>query len=200
MARVVVGAVVEWSVPPDDAGRRIYIANHSSHFDFVAIWATLPGELRRQTRPVAAEEYWTRGRLRIYFARNLFNAVLVRRSTGGEPAEERRRLAIEGVTRMLEALDAGASLILFPEGTRGTGEAIAPFRSGLFHLCRQRPDVDVVPVHLVNLNRLLPKGHVIPLPIVTRISFGRPFRLSNAESEESFLNRARESVAGLGVH
>lgn len=199
LARVVIGATVAWSPELATDAQRIYVANHSSHFDFVAIWAALPQHLRARTRPVAAEDYWSQSRLRRYFARDIFKAVLIRRSPPGAGAEEARQAGQESVARMRRALDEGSSLILFPEGTRGSGETMGPFRSGLYHLCDERPDVDVVPVHLLNLNRVLPKGHMIPLPIVTRVRFGPPFRLDQGEARDAFLERARTAVAELVI-
>ena len=55
-------------------------------------------------------------------------------------------------------LERGQSLVIFPEGTRGSGEEIAPFKSGLFHLARRFPEAELVPVYLDNLARIMPKG------------------------------------------
>jgi 1-acyl-sn-glycerol-3-phosphate acyltransferase len=99
---------------------------------------------------------------------------------------------------MLDALDADSSLILFPEGTRGSGERMGEFRSGLYHLCRERPGVELVPVHMENLNRILPKGEAIPVPMVGRVTFGPPMWLEEGEPKDAFLRRAREAVERLG--
>ena len=62
---------------------------------------------------------------------------------------------------MASALDTGASLIVFPEGTRNTTEAkLLPFKSGIYHLASRRPDVEFVPVWIENLHRVMPKGEV----------------------------------------
>ena len=99
---------------------------------------------------------------------------------------------------MAEGLGAENSLILFPEGTRGSGEQVAEFRSGLYYLCRERPDVELVPVRLENLNRVLPKGEVIPVPMISRITFGPSITLGADDSKDVFLERARRALEHLG--
>jgi 1-acyl-sn-glycerol-3-phosphate acyltransferase len=195
VAQVLAGSSVRWlgSVPTE--GQRVYIANHSSHFDFIVLWSYLPSRLRRLTRPVAARDYWERDVVRRYLAARVFNAVLIDRvATPGTAAGQLGRQAVD---QMARALDDRHSLILFPEGTRGPGEDLAPFRSGLYHLCHTRPDVEVVPVYLENLNRILPKGHLLPVPMLSRITFGAPLHLQPAEEKDAFLERARQAVREL---
>lgn len=195
VAQLVAGSSVRWvgSLPTEE--QRVYIANHSSHFDFIVLWSYLPSRLRRLTRPIAARDYWERDMIRRYLAARVFNAVLIDRVAA--PGEAAGQLGRQAVDQMTKALDARHSLILFPEGTRGLGDDLAPFRSGLYHLCRSRPDVDVVPVYLENLNRILPKGHLLPVPILSRISFGAPIRLEPAEEKDAFLERARRAIREL---
>jgi len=194
-AQIVAGSTVRWAGCAPSEEQRIYIANHSSHLDFIVLWSYLPPWLRRRTRPVAARDYWARDVIRRYLAARVFNAVLIDRAASpGTPAGQLGRQAVD---QMIEALGDQHSLILFPEGTRGSGDEVASFRSGLFHLCRAKPQVAVVPVYLENLNRILPKGHLLPVPILSRITFGTPLRLQPDETKDAFLQRARESVRAL---
>ena len=194
-AQVVAGSTVRWLGCQPIEGQRIYIANHSSHFDFIVLWSYLPPRLRRVTRPVAARDYWEGGAVRRYLAASVFNAVLIDRAPApGSPAGQ---LGRQGVEQMVQSLGNRHSLILFPEGTRGAGEDLAAFRSGLYHLCRRRPDLEVVPVYLENLNRILPKGHLLPVPMLSRITFGAPLRLQAAEEKDAFLERARQAIRAL---
>jgi 1-acyl-sn-glycerol-3-phosphate acyltransferase len=188
LARLLGGGYVRWLEPPVHDCPRVYYANHTSHLDFALLWSYLPPELRKRTRPVAARDYWERGPLRRYLSTRIFRALLIDRS-GPE--------ARSAVDRMAEGLAAGDSLILFPEGTRGSGEAMAPFKSGLFHICTAHPGVELVPVHIENLNRVLPKGEFIPVPMLSRVTFGRPLRLQDGEPKDDFLVRARSAVEAL---
>jgi len=199
VARAVAGGTVRWARAPVDDRQRVFFANHTSHLDFILIWASLPARIRKRTRPVAARDYWESGPIRRYLARKVFRAVLIDRATPGEGAdhspEVRGRAAI---ARMVEGLDRENSLIVFPEGTRGSGDEMAEFKSGLYYLWRERPDVELVPVHLENLNRVLPKGELIPVPMISRVSFGPPLDCAEGETKEAFLEQARRAVQQLG--
>jgi 1-acyl-sn-glycerol-3-phosphate acyltransferase len=182
----------------DMARQRIYFANHTSHLDFVVLWSALPAELRARTRPVAAKDYWESG-VKAYLAQNVFRAVLVQRGAAAQAVSEEKVRAAGRATieQLAEALGETDSLILFPEGTRGSGESVAPFRSGLFYLAKRKPDAELVPVYLENLNRILPKGEVLPVPLISSLTFGAPMHVEESESKEAFLERTRAAVCGL---
>lgn len=168
----------------------IFYANHNSHLDVVVLWAVLPGAVRALTRPVASKDYWEKNALRRFCATRIFNAVLVERD--GNLAALRQQL-----DQMVTVLDEGASLIIFPEGTRGDSGEVAPFRAGLHFLARQRPDVDLVPVNLHNLGRIMPKGEFAPVPQLSRVTFGEPLHLEPKEGKDAFLERARQALIAL---
>jgi len=150
----------------------------------------LPAMLRRRTRPVAALDYWLAKPLRAFIGRDVFNAVLIDRRPEARVDDP--------VTLMTQALDEGASLILFPEGLRNMGDdPLLPFKSGLYHLARQRPEVDLVPVWISNLNRIMPKGEVVPLPLICTLTFGAPLHLEPGEEKQPFLDRASAALLSL---
>ncbi len=171
------------------ARSRIYFANHSSHGDFVLLWASLPRELRKLTRPVAGADYWNKSLLRRYIIRRVFNGVLIDR--------ERKEPGDNPLQPMLDALEQGHSLIIFPEGTRNQDEGLLPFKSGIFHLARTYPQAQLIPVWIANLNRVMPKGRVLPLPLLCTTSFGAPLQLEDDESKEYFLQRSRDALLTL---
>lgn len=170
---------------------RIYYSNHRSHGDFVLIWASLPERWRDVTRPVAGADYWLKGNLRRFVINRVFRGVLIDR-LGGRAADP--------IAKMGEALDAGESLILFPEGTRNQGDGLLPFKSGLYHLASAHPGVELVPVWIENLGRAMPKGSLIPLPLLCSLTFGRPLTIAPEESKAQFLARARQSLLDLAPH
>ena len=187
--RALCGARARWQGCEPAGRQRIYFANHTSHLDAVVLWATLPLIFRARTRPVAARDYWTASRIRLWLAEKVFHALLI---------ERRKVTTHENPLRdMLAALDAGDSLILFPEGTRSSELEPQTFKSGLFHLVKQRPQVEFVPVYLENLNRILPKGEMLPVPLLGSVTIGAPVRLEQGETKESFLERARLAVWNL---
>lgn len=187
LAKLLVGAVPRWQGVKPEPRQRIYFANHCSHLDSIALWAALPRELRSRTRPVAARDYWGKGALRRYIAGRGLNALLIDRQTGGQQALE----------PLLAALENGDSLILFPEGTRGQLRLPGPFKSGLYHLARQLPQVEFVPVFLDNLQRAMPKGKHLPVPFICTVRFGAAVVLEAEEDKAVFLERARNAVVGM---
>jgi 1-acyl-sn-glycerol-3-phosphate acyltransferase len=188
--RLVAGASSRWLGCAPSAGSRIYFANHTSHLDFLVLWSALPADDRRRTRPVAAKDYWEKGSLKRFLAARVFRAVLIDRRPDAGPPEAK-------IEQMTAALDEGASLIVFPEGTRGTGAEMGPFKSGLYHLGMARPGAELVPVHIDNLGRILPKGEVLPVPLLSCVSFGATLRIEPGEQKRDFLERARAAVAAL---
>ena len=189
LARLVSGATVRWVGSEPDVRQRVYFANHTSNLDAVVIWASLPPPVRALTRPVAARDYWIRGRLKPYLANQVLNAVLIERK---KPTPHDNPLA-----DMLNALGNRYSLIIFPEGGRQPTTEMAPFKGGLFHLAKDRPDVEFIPVLIENLNRVLPKGEFLPVPLLGSLSFGAPLKLEPGEQKSAFLARAQAAVQAL---
>jgi 1-acyl-sn-glycerol-3-phosphate acyltransferase len=189
------GVQVRWlDCEPTDR-QRIYFANHTSHLDAAVLWAALPRDVRRLVRPVAAKDYWEGSALRGYLAARVFRAVLIPRPVAGSPpSPDAARAAID---QIVEAMGEKHSVIVFPEGTRGTGEDVMPFKSGLYHLAQRKAAADLVPAYLENLNRILPKGEVLPVPLLSALTFGPPLRFEPGERKETFLDRTREALRCL---
>jgi 1-acyl-sn-glycerol-3-phosphate acyltransferase len=199
VARTITRLSVRFVGRIDDARQRIYFANHTSHLDFILIWSSLPRHVRERTRPVAGRDYWERSRFRRYYVRKVFDAVLIDRPLldAGTLRGDGERNRPEALEQMLKGLGDEHSLILFPEGTRGSGESIAQFRSGLFYLCRERPDVELVPVRIHGAHRVLPKGRIIPRPQESDLTFGPPMHLEDGETKTAFIERARTALRML---
>ncbi len=186
-ARAVTAVQATWAGCAPEPRQRVYFANHTSNGDFVLIWTVLPPFMRANTRPVAASEYWLTSPIRSFIGRDVFNAVLIDRRPEARTEDP--------VAQMIAAADAGASLIVFPEGQRNmTTETLLPFKTGLYHFARQRPDIDLVPVWIANLNRVMPKGEVIPIPMICTVTFGTPLHITEGETKESFLARAEAAL------
>lgn len=189
-ARLITAVRAIWDGVGPTPATRVYFANHTSNGDFVLVWAVLPPQLRRRTRPVAASDYWLRTKLKAFVGREVFNAVLIDRNR--ETREE------DPITLMAEALAEGSSLILFPEGTRNTlDQALLPFKTGLYHLASKCPNVDLVPVWIENLSQVMPKGEVFPLPLLCTVRFGEALRLAEDEGKVAFLERSHGALLAL---
>lgn len=202
-ARGLSGVQVRWLGCVPEPTQRIYFANHTSHLDFVVLWSALPVELRARTRPVAAKDYWQTG-FRSFLAQRVFRAVLVERGAAARAAhnedaheENSQAAGFAVIERLAQAMGERDSLIFFPEGTRGSGETVGEFKSGLYHLAKRRRDVELIPAYLENLNRILPKGEILPVPLASTLTFGPPIRVEEDESKREFLERAKAAVMAL---
>ncbi len=188
LIRVLTGSQARWYGCPPKAETRIYFANHQSHADLVLIWAALPRDLRAVTRPIAARDYWTKTPFRQWITTRVFNAIYVsrERSANEDPLEP-----------LIEALGRGDSIILFPEGTRGNAEEPQSFKAGLFNLALRFPQGVLVPTWINNVQRVMPKGEVVPVPVLCSVTFGAPVRVEQGEDRRVFLDRARAAVLAL---
>ena len=196
VARTITNKSVRFLERIEDSRQRIFFANHSSHLDFILIWSSLPRQVRERTRPVARRDYWQSSRFRRYYVGKVFNAVLIDRD--GDTAGDRfDRRGNEAVEQMVQGLGDEYSLILFPEGTRGSGESIGQFRSGLYYLCRARPDVELVPVRIQGAHKVLPKGRMVPRPQESDLTFGPSMRFEPGETRKAFSERTRSALRRL---
>ncbi len=189
LVRILTGASVRWVNCAPDPRQRVYFANHTSHLDALVLWAALPGEVRELTRPVAARDYWETGHVRHYLASTAFHAILIERANVTKQSNP--------LDLILKAIEDRYSAILFPEGGRGQGPDVGEFKCGLYHMRRARPDLEFVPVYIENLNRILPKGEFLPVPVLSSVTFGPPVQFVENEPKPLFLRRAREAVCSL---
>jgi len=188
IANFLAGASVRWIGCQPDTCQRVYFANHTSHLDAVVIWSALPKEVRRLTRPVAAKDYWEQSWLRRKLAGAL-NALLIDRTE--------IKVHQSPIDMMLREIGDTHSLIVFPEGGRNTEPEMAEFKSGLYYLAKKRPDLELVPLYIDNVNRVLPRGEFLPVPLLSCITFGAPIWLEKGEPKTKFLQRARAAVQSL---
>lgn len=188
IARLITGAQGHWKGCPPKAEQRIYFANHQSHLDWVLIWASLPRDLRVATRPIAARDYWASTPLKKWLTTEVFNAVYVSRTRTDDQ---------DPLEPLVGALAQGDSLVIFPEGTRSNKGQPQPFKSGLYHLAQQFPGVQLIPAWIDNVQRVMPKGEVVPVPVLCTVTFGAPLQLLPNEDKRDFLARAREAVIAL---
>lgn len=190
LAKLISGASVQWAgCKPEASCQRVYFANHTSHLDGIVIWASLPRDVREKTRLVAAKDYWEKGFVRRFLATKVFNVILVNRdnvSVHNNP-----------LYHMLNEMGSKYSIIIFPEGSRSTTGEIGEFKSGIFYLVKKRPELELIPVYLDNMNRILPKGFFLPAPMLSRVVFGAPLWFEKKESKDNFLKRMRNSVVNL---
>ena len=188
-ARAITAVRADWQGIEPIPRQRVYYSNHTSNGDMPIIWSVLPPALRRDVRPVAATDYWLKNKLRAFVGPEVFNCVLI---------DRRPEVDDKPMDKILAALDEGSSLIIFPEGNRNMTDAdLLPFKAGLYNMGLARPDVDLVPTWVANLNTIMPKGEIIPLPLICTVTFGAPVHVQNGESKDDFLARAAKALSDL---
>lgn len=188
-ARAVTAVRADWQGIEPIPRQRVYYSNHTSNGDMPMIWSVLPPALRREVRPVAAADYWLKNKLRAFVGPEVFNCVLI---------DRRPEVDDKPMDKILAALDEGSSLIIFPEGNRNMTDAdLLPFKAGLYNMGLARPDIDLVPTWVANLNTIMPKGEIIPLPLICTVTFGAPVHVQNGESKDDFLTRAAKALSDL---
>ena len=187
-ARIVSGYSVRWIDCQPETTQRVYFANHTSHLDAVVLWSALPPAIRRLTRPVAAADYWGNSQFKRFLAKS-FNALLI----------DRKKIKVHHspVEVMLQEIGDVFSLIVFPEGSRSHTDEMGEFKSGLYYLAKKRPDLELVPVYMDNMNRILPRDEVFPVPLLSSITIGHPIFLEAGEGKAEFADRARLAVRRL---
>ena len=67
----------------------------------------------------------------------------------------------------------------------------------LFNLALRFPQVVLVPTWINNVQRVMPKGEVVPVPVLCSVSFGAPIEVQPGEERRPFLDRARGAVLAL---
>ncbi len=188
-ARAITAVRADWQGIEPIPRQRVYYSNHTSNGDMPMIWSVLPPALRREVRPVAAADYWLKNRLRAFIGPEVFNCVLI---------DRRPEVNDKPMDKILAALDEGSSLIIFPEGNRNMGDNdLLPFKAGLYNMALARPAVDLVPTWVANLNTIMPKGEIIPLPLICTVTFGAPVHVQDGESKDAFLARAARALSDL---
>ncbi len=170
----------------DILGPVLIASNHTSHFDSVAVLDSLPPRLRNRTAVAAAQDY--------FFAKRwlgLFISVMI----NGFP------FAREGAVRpTLEycawLIDKRWSVLIYPEGTRSVTGKIGEFKSGTGLLATQM-GVPVVPVGLVGLSKILPKGQTIPRRGNCEIHIGKPLFICPLSSYDGATKAIRAAIDEL---
>jgi 1-acyl-sn-glycerol-3-phosphate acyltransferase len=169
------------------SGPAIIVANHNSHLDTMVLMSLFPLRLISKVRPVAAVDYFLCNRFIRWFALNIAGII---------PIERRMREPGQHIfTPAIEALDSGAIVIIFPEGTRGEPEMRGKMKNGIGHLLSQRPDVPVIPVFFYGLGKCLPKGEVILVPFFVDAFIGEPLHWEG--SRQLFMDKLEKTMSEL---
>ncbi len=168
----------------------IIVANHNSHLDTMALLAAMPSRLLVNVKPVAAMDHFGKTRLSSWFSRTCINAVLIKRH------RDKVNPSLDPINVMLNYLDKGFSLILFPEGSRGIPEIAQPFKAGIAFVLRQRPHIPFLPAYMSGLGKAMPKGDNLIVPYGGRLVFGQ-LQTITSMSVDDILNQISAQLSVL---
>lgn len=156
-------------------GPAVIVANHNSHLDTLVLMTLFKGDAFDKVRPVAAADYFFKNKFLAWFSTRVMNII---------PIERKMTRDIRGMFEpMIKALDDDGIIIVFPEGSRGEPERLSRYKSGVYYLLRERPDVPVIPVFLHGLGKALPKGSYFFVPIIVDIFIGDAFKFKENKRE-----------------
>lgn len=166
-------------------GRCLICPTHASHLDFSAVRLALGPYRRRRLAAAAAADYFGANPVRWFVAAWLGSFAFNRLSNGAESIA-----AAEGL------LASGWNVLVFPEGTRTISGEIAPFRPGA-GLIAVQTGCAVLPVRIVGIRDVLPKGARLPRRARVEVRFGQPLRATPGEPARAFTARLEASVRAL---
>ena len=168
----------------------IIVSNHNSHLDTMALMAALSWRQIDRTKPVAAGDYFGKTPIKKRITELFVNALLIPRS---RPKEG--ETFADPIQLMVNALGAGHSLIIFPEGTRGEAGKIQKFKKGIGLVAQQCPHVPIIPVFMQGMGKLLPKGEMLLVPFDNFVRFGTPFYCGDLPVEDIVARVEKEIMA-----
>lgn len=166
----------------------IIAANHNSHLDTLILLSLFPNSQLKRVRPVAAADYFMKNKLTAWCSKNFIGIIPLKRkitATHSHPLAE-----------VYQALEQGESIIIFPEGSRGEPEELAPFKKGIAHLAKDFPQIPIVPVCIRGAGKVLPKGEALLVPFGLDVNIASPLYYTD-ESCQAFVARLEEHVKAL---
>ncbi len=166
-------------------GASLIAPTHASHFDFSALRLALGPRHRRRVAAAAAADYFATKRSRWFMAAWLGAFAFNRTGRGADSIA-----AAEGL------LAAGWHVVLFPEGTRTMTGDIGPFQPGIGLMARHTGR-QVLPVRIVGIRRVLPKGAARPRRFPVEVRIGAPLRALPGEGARAFTARLEVIVRAL---
>jgi 1-acyl-sn-glycerol-3-phosphate acyltransferase len=166
------------------SGPVLVCPNHASHLDFSALRLALGPRLRRRLAAAAAADYFRTSRQRQFFSAWL----------GAFPFA--RAVSPDSMAAAEQLLEAGWSVVVFPEGTRTRTGQLGPFRPGV-GLLAVRSGLPVLPVRIVGTFEALPPGRSLPRRTRVEVRFGPLLIAQPGEQPRAFVARLERAVHDL---
>jgi len=147
----------------DLSGPLLFAVNHTSHLDTLVVLKVLPRRYRWRLSVAAAADYWFVNRMLGTLIALLFNVFPMVRQGNVRPSME----------HIVDLIDRGWSVLIYPEGTRSLSGEMQAFKPGVGLLAVEL-GVPVVPIHLRGAYAILPKGSGVPRRGPVDVTIGAP--------------------------
>lgn len=169
-------------------GPCLVVSNHNSHLDAAVLMTMFPLRRLPHVHPVAAADY---------FGSNWFMRMTAMAFMNGIPIERRLTRGEDPLNPIMQLLQAGETLIFFPEGSRGEAGVVSRFRAGVGKLVQSVPGLLVVPVFLSGPERIWPRGEMVPVPLSVDANIGKPRTYAATEDPRLIADQVRQDVLAL---
>jgi 1-acyl-sn-glycerol-3-phosphate acyltransferase len=170
------------------SGPCIVVANHNSHLDAPLLMTMFPIRRLTQIHPVAAADY---------FGKTAWRRTIVMIGMNAMGIERTAAAGRDVLQPMVDALEAGKTLIFFPEGSRGEPGVIGSFKPGIGKIAKTVPGLVVLPVFLAGAERSLPRGESVPLPLGIDVIVGKPKTYDSSLDAREIAEMVRADVLAL---
>tara|TARA_R110002072_G_scaffold276051_1_gene437278 strand:- start:5770 stop:6348 length:579 start_codon:yes stop_codon:yes gene_type:complete len=173
--RLVIGVQFQRAKHIEDLEQVIIVANHNSHLDTMILLSALPSKILHKVHPIAAGDYFNKNKVVGFLTRFFVNTLYVNRET---------KVKGENLDFLDKVIKEGKSIIIFPEGSRGSPDELQQFRKGVGVILSKNPDVPFVPMFLDGVGRAMPKGEALPVPFTTKLFVGKPVYTHNMNVDQ----------------
>lgn len=177
------------NLPKISKNASIIVANHNSHIDTLLLMSLFSTSQILKIHPVAAADYFCNTKLKSFIFKTLLGLIPLKRKFGKTTKEELFK-------EINEALRAGETIIIYPEGTRGEDNTIKEFKSGVAHIAAMNPDVPVIPFYINGPDRILPKGEFLWIPFIADVYVAQGIKYDGTPTK-TFTQRIENVVTTL---
>lgn len=154
-------------------GAHLVAANHNSHLDAMVLMSLFKLRDIHKVKLVAAKDYFCRNALSTWFSLNIIGIIPIDRKGGSD----------DPLAPVMQALDEGYTVVIFPEGTRGEPEKRQPLKYGITKVLEAHPEVKITPVFMHGLGKSLPRGEGLLVPFVCEINVGEELSWTGDRSQ-----------------
>lgn len=163
--------------------RYVYVANHSSLFDIPIVFAGIPDNVRIMYKRELE-------RIPVFgWCLNMSPLISINRS--------RHRDAADVLASIVTSLSSGASVLLFPEGTRSIDGTVGTFRRGAVTIASDS-QTPVIPVSIIGASRVLPARSKRIRGGVVKVIIGAPVQIDaeiSRTDERDVTNKLRDIIS-----